>query len=56
MLISFFVFIIFLILKLKKIINWDWKFITMPLWLPFALAFKIWSEISIIMLILGLIS
>jgi hypothetical protein len=28
-------FIIFLVLKLEKIIDWSWKWITAPLWVPF---------------------
>ena len=28
-------FIILLVLKLEKIIDWSWKWITAPLWVPF---------------------
>lgn len=28
------IFIIFLALKLEKIIDWPWKWVTSPLWLP----------------------
>lgn len=30
-------FITFLILKLTKVINWSWWWITAPLWMPFGL-------------------
>ena len=32
---GFILFIVFLVLKLTKTIDWDWKWITAPLWIPF---------------------
>lgn len=31
------VFIVFLVLKLCKVINWSWWWVTSPLWIPLAL-------------------
>lgn len=30
-------FIVFTILKLTHVIDWSWWYVTMPLWLPFAI-------------------
>ena len=35
------VFIVFLVLKLTKVINWSWWWITAPLWIPTGLALAI---------------
>ena len=32
-------FLIFLVLKLTKTINWSWWWVTSPLWIPLALGF-----------------
>lgn len=32
-------FIVFLILKLTKTIDWSWWWVTSPLWIPFVIAF-----------------
>ena len=34
---GFILFIVFLILKLTKVIDWNWFWIVFPLWLPFAI-------------------
>ena len=35
---SFVLFLVFLILKLCKVINWSWWWVTAPLWIPLGLA------------------
>jgi hypothetical protein len=32
-------FLIFLVLKLCKVIDWSWWWVTSPLWIPFAILF-----------------
>lgn len=35
------VFIVFLILKLAKVIYWPWIWVTSPLWIPFVWGFAV---------------
>lgn len=35
------VFIVLLVLKLTQVVDWSWWIITLPLWVPFALAILI---------------
>ena len=49
-------FIIFLVLKLEKIIDWSWKWITAPLWIPFVcglLYVVLWGLIVLLGLFIG---
>lgn len=39
-------FVVFLVLKLCKVIDWSWWWITAPLWIPFAF----WAIISLVAL------
>lgn len=44
------VFIVFLVLKLTKVIDWSWWWVTAPLWMPIAVAiigFAIWVAFEI---------
>jgi len=34
--IGFLLFLVFLVLKLTRVINWSWWWITAPLWIPVA--------------------
>ena len=34
-------FITFLVLKLTKVIDWSWWYVTMPLWLGFAIVLAV---------------
>lgn len=34
---AFLLFLVFLVLKLCKIIEWSWWWVTAPLWIPFGL-------------------
>lgn len=43
-------FVVFLILKLTKVIDWSWWWVTAPLWIPFGLALLI---ITIGLLVFG---
>lgn len=38
---SFIVFIIFLILKLTRVVAWSWWWVTAPLWAPFIVVFGV---------------
>lgn len=35
---AFLLFLVFLVLKLCKVITWNWWWVTAPLWIPFGLA------------------
>ena len=37
--VSLLVFLIFLVLKLTKVIDWSWWWVTSPLWIGFAVIF-----------------
>ena len=39
--IGFILFIVFLVLKLTKVISWSWWLVTAPLWIPFGIALVI---------------
>ena len=45
---AFLLFIVFLVLKLCKVINWSWWWVTAPLWIPLGIAILI---ISIVFLV-----
>ncbi len=40
--VGFLLFVIFLILKLAKVIAWSWWWVTCPLWITFGVIFGIW--------------
>ena len=46
-------FLIFLVLKLTKSIDWSWWWVTAPLWIPIALVVLLGSLAFIIYLIKG---
>ena len=35
--IGFILFIVFLVLKLTKVVTWSWWIVTAPLWIPFGI-------------------
>ena len=43
--------IVFIVLKLTKVINWSWLWVLSPLWIPVALAVLIFIFVVIIMII-----
>ena len=44
------VFIVFLVLKLCKVINWSWWWVTSPLWIPLTLGIVVILIVFIIKL------
>ena len=44
---AFLLFLVFLVLKLCKVITWSWWWVTAPLWIPFGLV--------IVIILIGLI-
>ena len=44
-------FLVFLVLKLTKVINWSWWWVTAPIWGPLALAVAIIIVVGIVALI-----
>ena len=44
-------FFIFLILKLTKVINWSWWWVSAPLWIPISIILLIGLVLIIIMLL-----
>ena len=38
---AFLLFLVFLVLKLCKVITWSWWWVTAPLWIPFGLVIAI---------------
>ena len=34
-------FLVFLVLKLTKVINWSWWWVTAPIWIPVAIAIAV---------------
>ena len=42
-------FLLFLGLKLAKVIDWGWVWITAPLWIPFAIAFGVCGLVGVIL-------
>lgn len=47
-------FIVFLVLKLTKTIDWSWWWVTAPLWLPTAIALGILAFIFLIGLLVAI--
>ena len=39
--IGFILFVVFLVLKLTKVITWSWWIVTAPLWIPFGIVLVI---------------
>lgn len=50
----FLLFIVFLVLKLTRVITWSWLWVTAPLWIPLALVFSIFIITLIVILIIHL--
>lgn len=44
-------FLVFLVLKLTKVINWSWWWVTAPIWGPLALVVAILIVVGIVALI-----
>ena len=44
-------FLLFLGLKLGKVIDWSWWYVTMPLWIPLAIVLTIFAGISLFALL-----
>lgn len=49
------VFIVFLILKLCKVIDWSWWWVTSPLWISILLCITIAAIVAFIGLVVGII-
>ena len=49
--IGFILFIVFLVLKLTKVVTWSWWLVTAPLWIPFGIALVIMIIATVIALI-----
>lgn len=52
----FFMFIIFLILKLAGVIGWSWWLVTLPLWIIPAISIVIYAVMFVLVVIVGLIA
>ncbi len=48
-------FLIFLVLKLTKVIDWSWWYVTMPIWLGWAVLFGVAAVIGLGFLITELL-
>jgi uncharacterized protein (DUF983 family) len=48
-------FLIFLVLKLTKVIDWSWLWVTSPLWIPLGIVLIILA-IIVLVLLLSLVS
>lgn len=46
--------IIFFILKITKLINWNWKWVLAPFWIPIVCAFLFWLVVISIAAIAGM--
>jgi hypothetical protein len=46
---AFWLFIVFLVLKLTHVIDWSWLWVTSPLWIPILLV------VAILVIILGVV-
>ena len=46
-------FIVFLILKLTKVINWSWVWVTAPLWISFLYTFVVFVFVSAFRFLIG---
>ena len=53
---NFILFITFLVLKLTKVIAWSWWFVTMPLWIGWAIAFSFMAVIFIVFIVLAVMA
>ena len=49
--IGFILFIVFLVLKLTKVVTWSWWLVTAPLWIPFGIALVIMVIATVVALI-----
>jgi uncharacterized protein (DUF983 family) len=45
------VFVVFLILKLTKVIDWSWLWVTSPLWIPLGIVLIILAIIGLVLLL-----
>lgn len=50
------VFILFLVLKLTEVIDWSWRWITSPLWVPLALIVGFYLIIVILVIIMDILN
>ena len=41
-------FLVFLVLKLTKVIDWSWWWVTAPLWIPFSMVFICFLILTIV--------
>ena len=41
-------FLVFLVLKLTKVIDWSWWWVTAPLWIPFSIVFICFLILTIV--------
>jgi hypothetical protein len=44
-------FIVFLVLKLTKVIDWSWWWVTSPLWIPLGIVLIILAIIGLVLLL-----
>jgi uncharacterized protein (DUF983 family) len=44
-------FLIFLVLKLTKVIDWSWLWVTSPLWIPLGIVLIILAIIGLVLLL-----
>ena len=49
--IGFILFIVFLVLKLTKVVTWSWWLVTAPLWIPFGIALVIMVIATVVAII-----
>ena len=49
--IGFILFIVFLVLKLTKVVTWSWWLVTAPLWIPFGIVLVIVIIATVVALI-----
>ena len=49
--IGFILFVVFLVLKLTKVVTWSWWIVTAPLWIPFFFFFFIMIIATVVALI-----
>ena len=49
--IGFILFIVFLVLKLTKVVTWSWWLVTAPLWIPFGIVLVIVIIVTVVALI-----
>lgn len=42
-------FLVFLVLKLTKVIDWSWWWVTAPLWIPFSILFLLFILSSVVL-------